>query len=250
MNLQSTFAPVGVTGLQSAFNTQSVCDVIASGERESSSGAGLEDCPVPIKQEKISCPNHEDREAELYCTTCEQLICEKCTHTEEHLLHDYKDVGEACEGYMAETKEGVAVLKKLYEELSTQQAAIQAKIQENVKRIQLRMAKMLGELDKVSEKKLATIKTQIQEAETTEEQYQNPSDMSKGVSLINQMKQTARTLRPKNMKPDIGADMIFLPSADSHANLGQVLQCYVEGEGLKKMSLEQSSIIINSLPHH
>ena len=46
---QPTFAPVGMTGLQSAFNTQSACEVIASGEQESSSDARLEGCPVPIK---------------------------------------------------------------------------------------------------------------------------------------------------------------------------------------------------------
>ena len=60
------------------------------------------------------------------------------------------------------------------------------------------------------EKKLATIRTQIQEAETTKELYENPSDvLSKGVSLINRMKKTASIFRADDTKPDIAADMIF-----------------------------------------
>ena len=79
----------------------------------------------------VYCPVHKEREAELYCETCEQLICYKCAvKGGSHNGHEYKDLSEACEGYMTEMKEGVAVLKKLCGEASTQQAAIVAKIHE------------------------------------------------------------------------------------------------------------------------
>ena len=77
-------------------------EVVASGEQEIASGA-VESCHMPGKT-KLYCPNHEDREAELYCETCEQLIC--CYKGSDHHSHEYRDVSEACEGYMTEMNEG------------------------------------------------------------------------------------------------------------------------------------------------
>ena len=50
------------------------------------------------------------------------------------------------------------------------------------------------------------------------------------------MKQTVDTFCAENMKPDNGADMMILSPEDSSVKLGQVLQCYATGEGLKKFS--------------
>ena len=88
------------------------------------------------KKAKVHCPSHEDREAELYCETCEQLMCYKCVAKgSDHHSHEYKDLGEVFEGYMTEISKGVDELKKLSQEVSTQQAAIQAKIQENSEKL-------------------------------------------------------------------------------------------------------------------
>ena len=101
-------------------------------------------------------------------------------------------------------------------------------------------------LNTIAEKKLATIESQIQEVETTKKLYQNSSDvMSKRVSLLSQMKKTAASsFHAENVKPDIGADMIFVAPTGSGSVLGQVLQCHAIGEGLKKLSVSQSSTVI------
>ena len=182
----------------------------------------------------------------MYCETCEELICYKCTsNIGAHSSHKYKDLGKVCEGYIAEMNKGVAALEELFQEVSTQQAAIHAKIQENAEQVQRTKAQMISRLDGVAEKKLAAIRAQIQEVETTKELYQNPSDvLSKGVSLINRMKKTASIFRADNTKPDIGADMIFAsPKGYPCKELGQVLLCYATGEGLKKLSVSQHSTV-------
>ena len=248
---QPTTVPAnGVPGLQPAYNTQSMLEIITSGDLETANDTDLEECPVK-KKAKIHCPSHDDRAAELYCETCEQLICYKCAIKGGfHNNHDCKDLGEAYEGYMTEMKERVTTLEKFSQEVSTQQAAILAKVFKNAEQlhadIEHRKAQILSELNKVAEKKLSTIKTQIQGATFSVDRYQNPSDvLSNGVLLINQMKKTANTFRAENMKPDIRADMILLPPTDDHANnLGQLLQCYATGEGLTKMNVSQSSTVI------
>ena len=242
----------GVAGLQSAFHIQSMLEVIHLGDQEAFGVVvGLER-PVPRKR-KLFCPVHKDREAELYCETCEQLICYKCTSKRgAHISHEYREVDEVCEGYMTEMKEGVAVLKKLCGEVSTQQAAIRAEIHEKARQLHTDIdnakTQMLSELNKMADEKIATLKAQIQDAETVQVQYsggieisspftQNPADvLSKRVAVVRQMKQTADTFRAENMKPDNGADMMFLSPEDSSVKLGQVLQCYATGEGLKKFS--------------
>ena len=222
----------GVAGLQPAFHIQSLLEVIKS---------------------KVCCPSHSDREAELYCETCEQLICYKCVAMGgAHNSHKYKEVGELCEGYLTEMKEGVAVLKKLCGEVSTQQAAIRAEIHEKARQLHTDIdnakTQMLSELNKMADEKIATLKAQTQDAETAQVQYsggieisspftQNPADvLSKRVAIVKQMKQTADTFRTENMKPDNRADMMILSPEDSSVKLGQVLQCYATGEGLKKFS--------------
>ena len=241
---------VPVAGLQSAFHIQALLEVIASGEQETTEvivGSGEE---WPVQLLKIYCSQHKDREAELYCETCEQLICYKCVAKgSDHHSHEYKEIEKACEGYMTEMNNGVTMLKKLSQEVSTQQEAIQAKINKNAEKlhadIECRKTQMLSELHKVVEKKFVVTLAQLEETEITKSLYQNQFDvLSKGVSLINQMKKTAVTFRAENMKPDNGADMILLPPTDGRANLGQVLQCYATGEGLTKLNVGQSSTVI------
>ena len=250
---QPTTIPTnGVAGLQSAFHIQSLLEVITLGEQDASNVTVRLGKPMPRKR-KLYCPSHIDREAELYCETCEQLICYKCAvQGGAHNSHKYTEVDGLCEGYLTEMKEGVAMLKKLCGEVSTQQAAIVAKIHEKAEQlhsdIENAKTQMLSELNKMVDEKISTLKAQIQDAETAQVQYsggieisspftQNPADvLSKRVAIVKQMKQTADTFRAENMKPDNEADMMFLSPKDSSVKLGQVLQCYATGEGLKKFS--------------
>ena len=94
---------------------------------------------------------------------------------------------------------------------------------------------MLSELNKMADEKIATLKAQIQDAEIAQVHYsggieisspftQNPADvLSKRVAIVKQMKQTADTFRAENMKPNNGADMMFLSPEDDHAVFGKVL---------------------------
>ena len=208
----------------------------------------------------VYCPVHKEREAELYCETCEQLICYKCAvKGGAHNSHEYKDLSDTCEGYMTEMKEGVAVLKKLCGEVSTKQEAIVAKIHKKAEQLHTDIdnakTQLLSELNKMASEKIATLKSQIQDAETAQVQYsggieisspltQNPADvLSKRAAIVKQMKQTVDTFRTENMKPDNRADMMFLSPEDGRANLGKVLQCYAAGTGINKLRCGQPNVV-------
>ena len=255
----TTLPATGMAGLQSAFHIQSLLEVIKLGEQETPNVAVRVEKPRPRKR-RLYCPSHNDRVAELYCETCEQLICYKCTSKRgTHISHEYTEVDELCEGYMIEMKEGVAVLKKLCGEVSSQQAAIVAKIHETAEQLHADIdnakTQMLGELNKMADEKIATLKAQIRDAETAQVQYsggieisspfkQNPADvLSKRAAIVKQMKQTADTFRAENMKPDIGSDMMFLSPEDGRANLGKVLQCYSAGTGINKLRCGQPNVV-------
>ena len=255
-----TTVPVnGVAGLESAFHIQSLLEVIKLGEQETPNVGVMLGKPMPRKR-KLYCPCHNDREAELYCETCKQLICYKCAvQGGAHNRHKYKEVDELCEGYMTEMKEGVAVLKKFCGEVSTQQAAIIAEIYNKAELLHAHIdnakTQLLSELNKMADEKIATLKAQIQDAETVQVQYsggieisspftQNPADvLSKRAAIVKQMKQTADTFRAENMKPDNGADMMFLSPEDGRANLGKVLQCYAAGTGINKLRCGQPNVV-------
>ena len=72
-----------------------------------------------------------------------------------HSSHEYKDLGKVCEGYIAEMNKGVAALEELSQEVSTQQADIHAKIQENAEQIQRTKTQMISKLDEVAGKKIS-----------------------------------------------------------------------------------------------
>ena len=176
----------GVAGLQSSFHTQSMLEVIASGEQETAAVRSGEGCSL-VHDPKVYCSSHKDREAELYCETCGQFICYKCVAKGSyHHSHEYKEIEKACEQYMAEMNSGMTVLANLHQEVSTQQVDIQAKINKIAEQrhasIEQSKTVMFGEVNKVVKQKLTAIATRHQTTMATRDQYQNPLDIvSKGV---------------------------------------------------------------------
>lgn len=77
----------GVAGLQSAFQANKLLDILQEHKK--------------IKENKIYCPEHHQRELELYSNTCEKLICLQCT-IRVHNGHDYNLVEEVFEKHKAE----------------------------------------------------------------------------------------------------------------------------------------------------
>jgi hypothetical protein len=93
---QDTVIPdLGVVGLRPAFHVNQLLEIKDSVQK-------LRD-PVDTIGSGV-CSHHAGRELELYCETCEELICYKCIakNSGQHHNHDYEEVDVAFEKYMEE----------------------------------------------------------------------------------------------------------------------------------------------------
>ena len=59
-----------------------------------------------LKTVTLYCSFHEGKELELYCETCEELICHNCT-VKKHKDHQYDLVGDTFDAHKAEITESI-----------------------------------------------------------------------------------------------------------------------------------------------
>ena len=104
---------------------------------------------VPPKKVTLYCSQHQGKELELYCETCEELICLHCT-VKKHKDHQYDLVGDTFQRHEAEItaslepveKQLGAVAKALEEfdlqslELDNLRATLEASIQREIRKLQ------------------------------------------------------------------------------------------------------------------
>ena len=200
---QDTPVPAtGVRGLQPAFRINHLLEIITDEHRKvasldsmASSGSemsGLNTSSLtsldPPKN-KISCDKHGGKEAELYCETCEELICWKCAlRGGEHHSHNYEELDKAFDKYKVEiavsleplekqltsTKKALAQLDSCRGEITDQQVDIEANIHKTFGQIQeilnVRKTKLIHRLHQLTQGKLKDLAVQRDEIETKEAQ--------------------------------------------------------------------------------
>lgn len=132
------------------------------------------------------CLEHADKELELYCETCEVLVCFHCTlKNGKHHNHDYELLDAAFEKYKRDiasslepvqeklslTNIALAQLNRRCEEISHQQATIEGSIHKAIGRLRealdSRETKLIGELQQITQAKLKDLATQKDLIETT-----------------------------------------------------------------------------------
>ena len=221
--------PSGVAGLQSAFQTNQFLEILDQHEK--------------VKQDILYCQHHQNRELELYCETCEELICFQCT-IQQHHTHKYNLIGEVFKKHKqeimsslnpAEQQQTLArkALEKLdvrYREITDKQAALQAQIHKSSQQlrdiIDLREKELTDKLNYITQEKLSQLASQREEIETTLAQLGSCLDKMKeklrtgcqGVvlrmktTLVKQVKDLTTAFKPDTMELYTDADMRFLSS--------------------------------------
>lgn len=129
---QVTNIPInGVAGLQSAFHVNQLLELVnedwqevptALTKRAIKDNPAEESIPLathlPMKNISLCCSVHDGREVELYCETCEEAICYKCTkRNEKHNSHNYEDLDEVFEKYKGEIPSSLEVIEKALTDL-------------------------------------------------------------------------------------------------------------------------------------
>ena len=140
-----------------------------------------------LKKVTLYCSLHKGKELELYCETCEELICLLCT-VKKHKDHQYDLVTDTFEQHKAEitaSLEPVVVrleaTKKSMGQIDTQSKAVEAnrvavsaeidkEIDKHIHILETRRAELKTKVNDVAQRKLKNLATQKDELETVQTQ--------------------------------------------------------------------------------
>ena len=218
-----------MAGLQPAFQINHLLEILDQHEK--------------VKHDVLYCPKHQNRELELYCETCDELICVQCT-IQQHHGHKYNLIGDLFEKHKqeiisslnpAEQQKTLAskALEKLdvrCREITDQQAALQAQIHKSSQQlheiIDLREKELTNKLNYITQEKLSELASQREQIETTLAKLGSCLDKvkeklrtgSQGVvlrmktTLVKQVKDLTTKFEPDDMELDTDADITFSSS--------------------------------------
>lgn len=258
----------GVAGLQIAFRIANVLEVMKEHKKVH---------PIPV-----NCSEH-NKERELFCETCENLICWKCAiKGGKHHDHDYQPLDEAFEKYKEEVipsikpmeekcaaiKKAVAKLDEHCGEISHQKIKVEDNIHNTAKQIHqivdLRKSELIDQLDQLTRGKLDDLAGQRDNMETIHARLSSCLEFVKDSVITdnreevlkmrtNVVKQVSELAPAQKIKPVLECDFLFSVSSDSFAafkSYGTIiafdpLNCHALGIGKKAVVGHKSTAVIN-----
>ncbi len=148
---------------------------------------------VPSKKQAMPCPKHPAKELDLYCETCEELICRDCT-VKVHRDHQYDLVGDTFPRHkdvivasLQPVEQQLASVSKALEGLDTrcgqiteQQKAIEADIETSIRQLhealEARKQDLIGQLEQTTRQKLKSLAAQQDQFELVGTQLRSCRD--------------------------------------------------------------------------
>ena len=228
----------GVADLQSAFQTNELLEFYNDMKSNLKSDETL---LTPSK--KVSyCSEHDGKELEFYCQTCEQLICVQCAYEGgKHHGHDndalevlfekYKEEVtsslEPIEEHLKTVDKALAQLDTQYMEISDQKASIEASIHHSIQQfhecMNVQRNKLINQLNLITQTKLKDLVVQRDQIEATQAQLsrrlhfvreclntENQGEVLKmKTNIVNQVKELDTSFQPDILKPNAEADLNF-----------------------------------------
>ena len=249
---QATPIPArGVAGLQSAFHINNLLEILEDSAKKLENAPATPERATPTDLNPVNkashCFVHEDKELELYCETCGELICLKCAlKGGKHHSHDYEELNVAFEKYKEEItsslepmekqvttiKKALALIEQCRGEISDQRAAIEDNIHVTFRRLRevlaVRETELIGHLHKTTQGKLKSLAAKSDQIETTLAQLDSclnfMRESIKGgnernvlmmkTNTVHQVKELTTPFQPDTLKPNTEADMVFSALAD------------------------------------
>ena len=222
----------GVAGLQTAFQINHLLDILSEHKK--------------AKEGALYCADHQERELELYCESCEHLICLQCTIT-EHKGHNYNLVKDVFQKHkleivalLAPAKEQLDAISKASERVNSrkrqvldQQATLEANIHQDSRQlidaISARTQELVSKLQRITEEKLRCLDTQMEQLEVMKTQLSSSLDMveetlatgvqgkvvSMKAAITRQVNELTTSLQTDTLEPITPADMEYSTSDET-----------------------------------
>ena len=247
----------GVAGLQPAFHINHLLEIQDSVKKLDNPAVALEGAvggaTIAATNAASSthavkhCREHLEKEVDLYCGTCRELVCYKCViRGGKHQNHDYKEIDQAfleykewivasvepMEKQVTTISKALALLDARCGEISDQQAANKDKVHATFKRLRevldVRETELIGQLDGMTQSKLKGLAAQRDQIETTLTQLNsclyfmgeslktgNKLDMlMMKMNTEEQVKELTTPFPPDYLKPNTEANIAFSSSAE------------------------------------
>jgi tripartite motif-containing protein 2/3/tripartite motif-containing protein 71 len=233
----------GVAGLQTAFHINRLLDIVGEHSVEGSDKHDSSVAELKTPLDSYHCLEHPDKELELYCETCEMLVCFHCTlKNGKHHSHDYELLDAAFEKYkgniasslepmqrqVAIVDGALSQLNRHCEMITVQQASIEDSIHRTVGRLHKalddRKIELINKLNQVTQRKLKSLASQRDQIETIQAQlhsclrYMDESSrttdshrevLKMKTIVARQVKELTTTFQPSTLRPNMEADIVF-----------------------------------------
>ena len=198
---------------------------------------------VPPKKKVMFCSKHPTKELDLYCETCEELVCQHCT-VRVHRDHQYDLVTDAFQKHkdvlvtsLQPVEQQLNTVTKSLQQLDTQcqqitdqREALAGKILKTIQQLQealeVRKTELIGQLDHITQNKLKTLAAQRDQIELVQTQLSSCLDFvkeslrtgSEGEILamkkpvVKQVEEITAELKAEALAPQERADIRFSAS--------------------------------------
>ena len=156
---------------------------------------------VPPKKKILFCSKHPTKELDLYCETCEELVCRDCT-VRVHRDHQYDLVTDAfqkhkevlvtslqpVERQLDTVTKSLQQLDSQCQQIADQRETLVGNIHKTIRQLQealeVRKTELIGQLDQITQRKLKTLAAQRDQIELVQTQLS---------SCLNFVKESLRT---------------------------------------------------------
>ena len=256
----------GVAGLQSAFHINNLLEILEDSVRKLENAPATQERAAPTDLNPVNkashCFVHGDKELELYCETCGELICYKCAlKGGKHFSHDYDDLNVAFEKYKKEItsslepiqkqvttmKKALALIDQCCGEISDQRTAIEDNIHVTFRQLRevltVRETELIGHLHKTTRNKLKGLAAKSDQIETTLAQLDSclhfmresikagneRNVLMMKTNTVHQVKELTTPFQPDTLKPNTEADIVFSALVDLTAMCQSYGQVFASG---------------------
>ena len=220
---------------------------------------------IPPKKKVMFCSKHPAKELDLYCETCEELICQHCT-VRMHRDHQYDLVTDAFQKHkevlvtsLQPVEQQLDTVTKSLQQLDTQcqqitdqREALVGNIHKTIRQLQealeVRKTELIGQLDKITQQKLKTLAAQRDQIELVQTQLSSCLEFvkeslrtgSEGEILamkkpvVKQVEEITAEFKAEVLVPQERADIRFLASTSELTQtcqqFGKIYSCPVSPE--------------------
>ena len=256
----------GVASLQSAFTINNLLEILEDSAKKLENAPATPERATPTDLNPVSkashCFVHKDKELELYCETCEELICYKCvTKSGKHHSHDYEELNVAFEKYkkkimsslepmekqVTTIKKALALIEQCRGEISDQRVAIEDNIHVTFRRLRevltVRETELIDHLHKITQGKLKGLAAKRDQIETTLAKldsclhFMRESIKARNernvlmmkTNTVHQVKELTTPFQPDTLKPNTEADVVFSALTDLTAMCQSYGQVFASG---------------------